>query len=693
MLFPDRNWRASVRNAALVSFDVFDTLVARPFAEPTDLFEAVGHVIGVPRFRAMRIEAESRARRRKPDCEDIRFSDIYAVMAEESLLRADLAERAQACELRLEHELCGVRPLGRHLYEIVRDVNPDAELIAISDMYLPAAEIERILDANGYHFGRVYVSSEYGVSKHSGNLFDVVRQDLDATPSDWVHVGDNPWSDVHMARSRGIRVVGLPYPVDAVPTTAPSTSTASHDRIGHLALEEVGSAAWPDRVFAQLAAYVGAPLIVGMARQVRKDADKAGADTLLFLGRDGYVVEEVYARLYPDDTRRRIRFAGSRKIVGQALLESIDAAALTFLTGSKSQVDVSEILARVDVVDEETVSAARARLSDPDAKDPPVHELVPAIHVAAPAILAQARRARELLLGYLRQEGVGESTSTLVVDIGWGCSIQTALAKLLHSEGWSVRLTGSYLGTKNDAPADVPVNGWLFQRGAPSTRMQTVFSCLEIPELLFAAPEFAVARLEIRDGRIEPVRQRSAAEEGRVAAAAAMRPILLAVADRVRHLERASPALADAIYSSDRVFDLFRRVVNDPTPALAEAVSTVGHGEGIGETGHRPIVDPVALQGTVRSAWRAMRRSYWRAGVVAFLPPGKRHVLNLMLRHRGNIDLMLHARRRGLRGTAHDLAWWARREYWRIPEPTRFKIKRAVRFVVPAKPEPQEVVQ
>lgn len=134
MSFPDCNWSASVRNATLVSFDVFDTLVARPFADPTDLFEAVGLEIAVPRFRSVRIEAEVRARRRKPDQEDIGFSDIYDVMAEEGLLGRDLAERARACELRLEHDLCGVRPAGRRLYEAVREGNPDAKLVAISDM-------------------------------------------------------------------------------------------------------------------------------------------------------------------------------------------------------------------------------------------------------------------------------------------------------------------------------------------------------------------------------------------------------------------------------------------------------------------------------------------------------------------------------------------------------------------------------
>jgi HAD superfamily hydrolase (TIGR01549 family) len=693
MLFPNCKWTASIREASLVSFDVFDTLVARPFADPADLFDAVGHEIGVAGFRSLRIDAEARARRRMPNREDIRFVDIYAAMVDEDLLDAEVAAQAQVSEIRLEHALCGVRPIGRQLYEAVREINPNAKLIAISDMYLPETEIKKILNASGYNFDHIYVSSECGFTKHSGNIYDVVRRDLDILPSEWVHAGDNLWSDVRMARTRGIRVLGLPYSADAVPTTSPVASTASHDRLGHLALEECAPAAWPDHVFAQLAAHVGAPLIVGMARQVRRDAENSGADTLLFLGRDGYVIEEVYARLYPDDSRRRIRFAGSRKIVGMALLEAIDLAALTFLTGCKSELDIAEILARVAVVDEESISAARACVTEPDAKDPPIHEAVAAMHAVAPAILRQASHARELLLGYLRQEGVKESKSTLVVDIGWGCSIQTALAKLVRAEGWSVRLSGSYLGTKNDAPNNVPISGWLFQRGLPSSRMQTVFSCLEIPELLFAAPEFAVDRLEMRGDRIEPIRKPSASEEGRVAAAAAMRPILMSVADRVRRLDEAAPQLADTIYSHDVVFDLLRSVLDEPTASLAEAVSTVGHGQGIGETGHRPIVDPVAALGTVRSAWRALRRSYWRQGVVAFLPPGKRRLLALMLWQQSTVELVLHARGQGLRGSLFGIAWWARRQYWRIPEHVRFKVKRIIRFAHPTKSTSREAVQ
>lgn len=692
MLSLDCNWRASIRSAAVVSFDVFDTLIARPFAEPSELFDAVGQALGIDGFRTLRIEGESLARRAAPDREDITFSDIYAAIVSAGLLSGQVAGLAAEKELELERALCGSRPAGRRLYDEVRASNPDALILAISDMYLPAAEVAGLLASNGYSFDRVFVSSEYGRSKHTGGLFDVVRAELDLYPTRWVHVGDNPWSDVLMAKSRGIRVVGMPYSASGVPTTRPSISTANHDRLAHLALEQANGLAWPDREFARLGAHVGAPLVVGLARQVKKDADASGADTLLFLGRDGYVIEEVYARLYPNDQRRRVRFAGSRRVVGLAALEGLDSAALSFLTGCKREVDLKRILARVGVTDPGALKAARACLTAPDAKDPPIHELVKAMHAAAPAILEEGRKARALLLAYLTQEGIDLSSSTHVVDIGWGCSIQTTLARLLRQEGWAVTLTGTYLGTKDDAPADVAINGWLFQRGLPTERMRTTFHCLELPELLFSAPEYAVERLAEVDGRIVPVRPRSAEEEGRIAAAAAMRPVVLAVAEWARRLEEAAPLLADRIYATDAVFPIYESVLRHPCVVLAEAVATVGHGEGIGETGHRPIVDPVAAQGTVTAAWRALRRSYWKEGVEAFLPTRRRLHLGLLVRFGAQVELGLHCRRRGLRGSILDLGWWGRRHYWRIPESTRFRIKRVVRGVLGRRASDAEAV-
>ena len=46
----------------VISFDIFDTLIFRPFSEPTDLFYLIGDQIGILDFNRMRQNAEYNAR-------------------------------------------------------------------------------------------------------------------------------------------------------------------------------------------------------------------------------------------------------------------------------------------------------------------------------------------------------------------------------------------------------------------------------------------------------------------------------------------------------------------------------------------------------------------------------------------------------------------------------------------------------
>ena len=47
----------------VISFDIFDTLIFRPFSEPTDLFYFIGDKLGVMDFKRIRMEMEQKARK------------------------------------------------------------------------------------------------------------------------------------------------------------------------------------------------------------------------------------------------------------------------------------------------------------------------------------------------------------------------------------------------------------------------------------------------------------------------------------------------------------------------------------------------------------------------------------------------------------------------------------------------------
>lgn len=85
-------------------------------------------------------------------------------------------------------------------------------LIAVSDTYYSGADLERILDAvvGASPISAVYSSADFGLTKHSGGLFAEVARQETTPPSRILHVGDNHYVDVQMARAASWSAVHLP---------------------------------------------------------------------------------------------------------------------------------------------------------------------------------------------------------------------------------------------------------------------------------------------------------------------------------------------------------------------------------------------------------------------------------------------------------------------------------------------------
>lgn len=66
----------AIADAKVVSFDVFDTLLSRPFVEPTDLFLYIETIYKRNGFARERVQAEKRARIKSLE-EDITLEEIY----------------------------------------------------------------------------------------------------------------------------------------------------------------------------------------------------------------------------------------------------------------------------------------------------------------------------------------------------------------------------------------------------------------------------------------------------------------------------------------------------------------------------------------------------------------------------------------------------------------------------------------
>jgi len=77
----------------------------------------------------------------------------------------------------------------------------------VSDFYVPTPFFNRFLDFHGLSgfFDEIFVSSDYGLTKASGRLYDKIVEHLGCLPENMVMVGDNAHSDGRMATEKGIQ--------------------------------------------------------------------------------------------------------------------------------------------------------------------------------------------------------------------------------------------------------------------------------------------------------------------------------------------------------------------------------------------------------------------------------------------------------------------------------------------------------
>ncbi len=310
----------------VISFDVFDTLIFRPFALPADLFFLVGKSFDYMDFKNIRIAAEQKARkkcREESGHSEVGLKDIWEMFEKETGLSA--GEGIQA-EEKTEQNLCYANPFMLEVWKRLQMMNK--KMILISDMYLSGESIIKLLENAGYTgIQKIYVSNEYQKSKADGSLYLEVLKDwypmdteakkikrgrdlgkkkgkagADKSGFSIVHVGDNPYSDYKMARNCGIDV--LPYP-NINKNTLLYRSMDMSAIVGSAYRAVVNS-----HLYNGLYSYgmeyeygfiYGGLFVVGYCNFIHEYYEKQELDKLLFLSRDGDILKQAYDILFPND--------------------------------------------------------------------------------------------------------------------------------------------------------------------------------------------------------------------------------------------------------------------------------------------------------------------------------------------------------------------------------------------------------
>jgi FMN phosphatase YigB (HAD superfamily) len=206
----------------VLSVDCFDTLLLRGVESEEERIRRLGFRIAAslgpkgirvdPRAVASTRLAAARAEYRAAAREDREARHDTILRLQCVALGLDPSLAAPLVEAEIEQETCDLSP-NLPLAKLLREVRRrGTRIIVVSDMYLPATAILRLLTNAGIAEGvdRVYSSSDHGATKRAGGLFDVVVNAEGVRADRMLHAGDCRIGDLEAPRRRGIAAVRLP---------------------------------------------------------------------------------------------------------------------------------------------------------------------------------------------------------------------------------------------------------------------------------------------------------------------------------------------------------------------------------------------------------------------------------------------------------------------------------------------------
>lgn len=286
--------KKQINKHQIISFDIFDTLLVRPYIEPINLFDHIEQVFQIRGFSKERQRAEVRARENSSN-EEISLNEIYCNIHSKY---KSLKQR----ELEFEKQMLQTNPQILKIFEYAKIMGKT--IIITSDMYLPKQFLESILKEKGiFGWNNFYLSSELNKTKRSGNLYKHILDELNVKPNKILHIGDNKHSDEKMAQKNGIKTFLVPKNFKILIKEQPAyqnyyTANKKLSRsiiLSMIAYNHVNcknSSYWYN-----LGWNYGGPSILAYIQWIEKQAQQDNLSHLFFIARDGYILKKVFDKI------------------------------------------------------------------------------------------------------------------------------------------------------------------------------------------------------------------------------------------------------------------------------------------------------------------------------------------------------------------------------------------------------------
>ena len=496
------------------SFDVFDTCFVRACGSPLNVFDLLAYkILGDDSeeshrmdFALIRINGERKARLASQK-EEVCLDEIYNYCSFAGLTSIPNEQILQA-EIETEMEqLVPVYSIQKKVKELHQNGH---SVYYVSDMYLPQDVLSNLLKKHGFwkENDKLYVSSEYGITKHSGNLYRYIATQNQIPFKKWHHYGDNKYGDYKVPRKLGIKTTLIKHKYSSYERFVLSHGYFPGFFVNqHLAgISKAIRLSFPDTPQHIFAADLIAPLYVPFVYNILQNAQSKGIKKLFFLARDGYILYQIAKELickfptlkvnYLYVSRSSLYLPGLSEITTESL-QSLTKTAFGFTNESKL-----EILK--NFIDTETFEKIKTTSNKQTNID-----LFSDLHILS--ILSQYHnQQRSYILKYFIQEGLADAYyKTAIVDVRGTRTCQLYINDILTKAGF-LKTEAYYLEVSTNRKKIVEAG--TYQASFYNEKLNKTSFLIYLSELGFAfeqyfsmSPHLRTIAYKENNGRIRPV--------------------------------------------------------------------------------------------------------------------------------------------------------------------------------------------
>jgi predicted HAD superfamily hydrolase len=355
---------------------------------------------------------------------EISLEGIYSCFGRLPVPALDIMRAEYDLELTLVH------PNAELIHLFNETVTSGKPVVITSDTYLPEDFFKDAFHRHQLALVPFFISAARNATKRDhGDLFDIVSDELGLPRDRILHVGDNPISDVERAKAKGLTT--FHYRESRRPPVLQRYSEAASLARGLIRTHTTQIK--PDS-YQELGFLYGGPAAVGFLDWITELAQRDGIDHVLFLARDGYVLNRLAKTEIGAGLPKCSYFLGSRTACMLAAINDANFVQyLPFLLSGADGLSPFELLDRIGVpVPADGVMKDLGLGAETIVTPQNQEHLARFLHAYRWEILKICRRNHRALFAYLKQLDIKEGEKVALVDVGWNGTTQEAFKLAIH---------------------------------------------------------------------------------------------------------------------------------------------------------------------------------------------------------------------------------------------------------------------